>query len=166
MLTSSSVPYPINIASNSQNPTEALLSNLAHTPFVLDGRGYASVEAFWQWLKYSNKEERERIAWLSGIESKKVWNNGDNADHFEYEGVMYRVWSEEHQNLMRRAIRAKLEQNSNVLSLLLSTGNTPIIHDPKRKDGTSYPDSTTIPARVFSQILMDIREDLQFSVER
>jgi hypothetical protein len=26
----------VNVASNSLNPTEALLSNLAHTPFVLD----------------------------------------------------------------------------------------------------------------------------------
>jgi len=61
---------------------------------------------------------------------------------------------------MRRAIRAKLEQNSNVLSLLLSTGNIPIIHDPKKKDGTSYPDSATIPARVFSQILVELRSEL------
>jgi predicted NAD-dependent protein-ADP-ribosyltransferase YbiA (DUF1768 family) len=161
MLTPSLTSSPINIASNSQNPTEALLSNLAYTPFALDGREYASVEAFWQWLKYSSKEERERIAWLSGIESKKIWNNEDNIDHFEYEGIVYRVWSEEHQNLMRRAIRAKLEQNSPVLSLLLATGNTPIIHDPKRKDGTSYPDSTTIPARVFSQILTELRVELK-----
>lgn len=62
---------------------------------------------------------------------------------------------------MRRAIRAKLEQNSNVLSLLLATGDTPIVHDPKRKDGSSYPDSTTIPAKVFSQILMTIRDELK-----
>jgi hypothetical protein len=38
----------INIASNSENPTEALLSNLAHAPFEFEGRIYASVEAFWQ----------------------------------------------------------------------------------------------------------------------
>lgn len=38
----------INIASNSKNPTEALLSNLAYTPFEFEGRIYASVEAFWQ----------------------------------------------------------------------------------------------------------------------
>ena len=38
----------INIASNSENITEALLSNLAHTPFEMNGKQYASVEAFWQ----------------------------------------------------------------------------------------------------------------------
>ncbi len=165
MLVPSSTPSPINVASNSQNLTEALLSNLAYTPFSLDGRDYASVEAFWQWLKYANEEERKRIATLSGIESKKVWNNGDNTERFEYNGVMYLVWSEEHQHLMRRAIRAKMEQNSNVLSLLLATGNTPIIHDPKKKDGTSYPDSTTIPAKVFSQILIDMREKFNMKVQ-
>lgn len=48
MLTPSLSLSPINVASNSENPTEALLSNLAHTPFSLDSREYASVEAFWQ----------------------------------------------------------------------------------------------------------------------
>lgn len=166
MLTPSLSPSLINVASNSENLTEALLSNLAHTPFSLDGRQYVSVEAFWQWLKYSNEEDRKKVAILSGIESKKVWNNGDNTERFEYNGVMYLVWSEEHQNLMRRAIRAKLEQNSNVLSLLLATGNAPIIHDPKKKDGTSYPDSTTIPAKVFSQILLDMRGEFQSFVHK
>lgn len=161
MFTPSSAPSPINIASNSQNPTEALLSNLAHTPFSLDGRQYASVEAFWQWLKYASEEERQKIASLSGIESKKIWNNSNNTKSFEYNGKTYIVWSDEHQSLMRRAIRAKLEQNSNVLSLLLSTGNIPIIHDPKKKDGTSYPDSTTIPAKIFTQIFIDLRDELR-----
>lgn len=164
MLTPSLSLSPINVASNSENPTEALLSNLAHTPFSLDSREYASVEAFWQWLKYSNEEERKRIATLSGIESKKIWNNGDNVGEFEYNGETYIVWSDEHQDLMRRAIRAKLEQNSNVLSLLLATGNTPIIHDPKKKDGSSYPDSKTIPWRMFSEILMKIRWDMKVSI--
>jgi predicted NAD-dependent protein-ADP-ribosyltransferase YbiA (DUF1768 family) len=48
----------INIASNSSNMIEALLSNLAHTPFELDGMRYASVEAFWQGLKYSDTAKR------------------------------------------------------------------------------------------------------------
>ena len=67
----------INIASNSENITEALLSNLAHTPFEMNGKQYASVEAFWQWLKYKSEEDRNRIALMYWIISKKIGNDGD-----------------------------------------------------------------------------------------
>jgi hypothetical protein len=60
---------------------------------------------------------------------------------------------------MKRAIRAKLEQNPHVLDLLLSTKNTPLVHIPKKRDGTLYPDSVNIPGAVFAQILMDLRKE-------
>lgn len=150
----------INVASNSENPTEAILSNLANTPFELDGKNYASVEAFWQWLKFSIEEERIRISGMFLIASKKIGDAGDNREgHFEYLWQQYIVGSQEHHELMRRAIRAKLEQNPKALKLLLETWNTPIIHEPKKKDGTLYPDSTTIPAAVFSGMLMELRNE-------
>lgn len=154
----------VNVASNSPNPTEALLSNLAHTPFVLDWKQYASVEAFWQWLKYSREEDRARIADMHGITSKKIGNEGDNqGGTFEYLWKVYTAGSSEHQKLMYRAIQAKLEQNPDVLKLLLATGNVTIIHEPKKKDGTPYPDSDTIPAVVFSRFLMRLRSELTVS---
>jgi predicted NAD-dependent protein-ADP-ribosyltransferase YbiA (DUF1768 family) len=70
------------------------------------------------------------------------------------------VGSFEHQELMYWAIRAKLEQNPDVLKLLLATGNAKIIHEPKKKDGTPYPDSETIPASIFSGFLMKLRDEL------
>ena len=62
---------------------------------------------------------------------------------------------------MKAALRAKFSQNPDCLQLLLATGNVEIIHDPKRKDGTSYPDSTSIPAAVFSRFLMEIRDEFR-----
>ena len=151
----------INVASNSENPTEAILSNLANTPFELDGKTYASVEAFWQWLKFSNEEERMKISGMFWIASKKIGDAGDNREgHFEYLWRQYVVGSMEHHELMYRAIRAKLEQNPETLKLLLETGDAPIIHEPRKKDGTPYPDSTTIPATVFSWMLMRLRDEL------
>ena len=38
---------PINVVSTAKNEAVRLISNLAHTPFELDGQTYASVEAFW-----------------------------------------------------------------------------------------------------------------------
>lgn len=154
----------INIASNSENPTEALLSNLAHTPFILDWKEYTSVEGFWQWLKFSKEEDRIRIASMYGILSKKIGNEGDNKNGtFEYLWKIYTAGSSEHQELMCHAIRAKLKQNPEVLKLLFATGSAPIIHEPKKKDGTPYPDSETIPAVIFSGFLMRLRSDLSVS---
>jgi predicted NAD-dependent protein-ADP-ribosyltransferase YbiA (DUF1768 family) len=149
------------VASNSENPTETVLSNLANTPFELDGKTYASVEAFWQWLKFSSEENRRRVSEMFWIASKKIGDAGDNREgRFEYLWRQYLVGSTEHHELMYRAIRAKLEQNPETLKLLLETGNVPIIHEPRKKDGTLYPDSSTIPATVFSGILMRLREEL------
>jgi len=154
----------INIASNSINPTEALLSNLAHTPFILDWKLYASVEAFWQWLKYSKEVDRIRIADMYWIPSKKIGNEGDNKEWtFEYLWKSYIAGSSEHQELMYRAIQAKLEQNPDVLKLLIATGNTYIIHEPRKKDWTPYPDSETIPAVIFAGFLMKLRSELSIS---
>lgn len=153
-----------NVASNSSDPVEKRLSNLDYAPFVMDGRAYASVEGFWQGLKYpEGSEERERIAGLSGIESKKAGNGVPPSATFVYLGETYAVGSPEHQALMKRAIRAKLEQNPDVLELLLSTGDAPIIHDPKRPDGTPYPDSATVPAAVFSRFLMELRDEFRMA---
>jgi hypothetical protein len=38
----------LNVASNSKDDTESLLSSLAYSPFIMDNKEYASVEAFWQ----------------------------------------------------------------------------------------------------------------------
>lgn len=65
----------------------------------------------------------------------------------------------EHQELMKRIIRAKLKQNPHILKLLLDSGDTEIVHRPIRKDGAPYPDSTTIPERIFSGFLMELRKE-------
>ena len=153
----------VNIASNSTNETEARLSNLSYSPFVMDWRKYTSVEAFWQWLKFEDEETRLEIAEMFWYKSK-YWINFDKASKsktFVYELVSYIVWSEEHHWLMKRAIRCKLEQNPEILKLLLETWNKKIIHCPTRKDWTPYPDSTTIPAEVFSRIYMELREEFR-----
>ena len=46
---------PINVISTSREPEVRLISNFAETPFSLDGRTYASVEGFWQGLKFADE---------------------------------------------------------------------------------------------------------------
>ncbi len=148
-----------NIASNSKNEIEVWLSNLSNNPFLFNWINYASIEAFWQSLKFEewSKEWNECIK-LHWLESKKYWNKVENIISFIYANKKYIVWSEEHQNLMKEALSEQLKQNQDKLKLLLSTWKTRLIHKPKKKDWTYYPDSETIPWEVFSRFLMELRE--------
>ncbi len=67
-----------------------ILSNFAATPFFYDGKRYASVEGFWQMMKYPDPEykndprskakfpfTRDQVARMAGFEAKAV---GDAAE--------------------------------------------------------------------------------------
>ena len=152
----------INIGFKGETETEQMLSNLAPTSFKLDGKIYKSVEGFWQGLKFDEEGKRKEIAQLSGIEAKKAGRKAERSTKFEYQSKKFQVGSEEHQKLMKRAIKAKLEQNPHVLDLLLATGNKKITHilkDPKT--GFIAPDSQTIPGEKFCQFLIDLREEFR-----
>lgn len=157
---------PFNVASNSKNRIEKRLSNLDYAPFVLHGRTYASIEGFWQGLKFpEGSEMRAQVAAMSGLPSKKIGDTAGKGGTFEYLGQTYAVGSNEHRLLMKAALRAKFGRNPDCLQLLLATGNAEIIHEPKMKDGTPYPDSPTIPAAVFSRFLMEIRDEFRKSAK-
>lgn len=83
------------------------------------------------------------------------------SEEFFYDAKQLKVGSPEHHELMRKAIRTKLQQNPVVLKLLLATSDKKITHILKRSDGTLVPDSISIPGAVFSQILMDLRAEFQ-----
>lgn len=51
---------PLNIV-QSIAPRFAPISNLAHTPFVLDGLDYASIEGFWQGLKTDDPDRKSVV---------------------------------------------------------------------------------------------------------
>jgi predicted NAD-dependent protein-ADP-ribosyltransferase YbiA (DUF1768 family) len=149
-----------NIASNSKNETEAWLSNLLNKPFNFNWVNYASIEAFWQSLKFEGwSDQWKECISLSWVESKKYWNKAELNNTFIYNWNEYLVWSEQHQILMKEALREQLIQNPDKLKLLLNTWNTNLIHKPKREDWSYYPDSTTIPWELFSRYLMELRSE-------
>jgi predicted NAD-dependent protein-ADP-ribosyltransferase YbiA (DUF1768 family) len=141
---------PINISSRSPMPLK-LASNFAHAPFVLDDREYASVEGFWQGLKFPQAADRLRLASLHGDEARDAGLQAPAADAFDYGGRLVRTGTFEHWQLMERACVAKFEQNPAARDALLSTGNRPITH---RVD----PDSRTIPGAIMAEIWMRIRD--------
>jgi hypothetical protein len=129
------------------------ISNLAHTPFDLDGRRYASVEGFWQGLKFAAPEDRARVAALWGTEAKAIGIAAPAIDRFEYEGKSIDIGRPDHWQLMTRACRAKFLQNDEARSALLATGERPLLHKVRR-------DSQTIPGVVVADIWMRARRIL------
>lgn len=143
---------PINVVYDGDGRWRPI-SNLAHIPFELDGRTYASVEAFWQGLKFPGQADRDRIALLWGLEAKAAGWDAPAADTFVYEGASYSIGRPPHWMLMQRACRAKFSQNVEAASALSATGNRPLQHRVRR-------DSETIPGVVMAEIWMKIRRKL------
>lgn len=144
---------PININAKAPKPLD-LISNFAATPFELDGEAYASIEGFWQGLKFSDLTERRRVAALSGPEAKDAGGRAPASDLIVYGDELIRAGTWDHWQLMERACRAKFGQQEGARAALLSTGERPLMHQMRR-------DSRTIPGVVVAQIWMRIRETLR-----
>jgi predicted NAD-dependent protein-ADP-ribosyltransferase YbiA (DUF1768 family) len=139
---------PINVVSAAPHPI-CLIANFAATPFELDGLRYACVEAFWQSLRFP-LAERNRIAALSGPRAKHASEAQPYGSHVVYNDKQIPVGAWEHWQLMRRACRAKFEQNAEARSALLATGERPIVHRVRN-------DSHTIPGAIMVEIWMSLR---------
>ena len=141
---------PINITSRSPSPAIRLISNLAHTPFELDDERYASVEGFWQGLKFPEAAQRQAIAQLHGQEARQAGFTAPAADTLLYRGQLIRVGTHDHWRLMAAACRAKFSQHVQAREALLGTGERPLEHRTRR-------DSRTIPGVIMAEIWMRIR---------
>ena len=144
---------PLNIV-HSIAPRFAPISNLAHTPFTMDGGRYASIEGFWQGLKTADPVRRRAIAKLSGPEAKTAGSEVVQPADFEYAGDRIAAGSPEHWALMGAACTAKFDQDSHARAALLATGERWLTHKVRR-------DSRTIPGVIMADIWMRIRSRLR-----
>lgn len=115
-------------------------SNFAATAFELDGHSYASLEGFWQSLKFAEgSAERFAVEQMIGHEAKRA---GDQAklkltelgiDWITYQGRKIFPYSEvgqrEFYELVLRATKAKLLFNPALGDLLLKTGDLRLLPD-------------------------------------
>ena len=150
-----------------------ILSNFAPTPFTLDGETYASVEGFWQMLKYPEGPGDERlqdpavtwphtraeVAALSGFEAKAAGTAAnENMKKLGIRWVTYQGRKMDYRenakgefyNLIRRAEQAKHDQNPPVADILKKTGTLKL-----RPDHLQGPEAP--PAERYYEIWMDIR---------
>jgi predicted NAD-dependent protein-ADP-ribosyltransferase YbiA (DUF1768 family) len=155
---------PLIIAFFDGDEEVKILSNLAHTPFQLDGMLFASAEAFWQCLKTEDPIMRDKIAGLvDALDAMQLGRRLATAKSlFSYQGQLYKVGSKQHHLLLERAIRAKVDQNEAVEKSLWNTGEQPLKHMLRNKYGVWHPgDSPACPAFVFESILLTIRGELR-----
>jgi ribA/ribD-fused uncharacterized protein len=145
---------PINVVSDMREVRWRLIGNLAPTPFVLRGLSCASVEGFWQSLKFDDEVERERVRGLSGPAARSSTYGRAPMQGFTFDGAYYLAGSPEHRGLMLEACRAKFAQNVAARAALLSTGERPLTHRVRR-------DSATIPGAVLADFWMRIRKSLR-----
>jgi hypothetical protein len=154
-----------------------LLSNFAPTPFVFHGRRYASLEGFWQMMKYPEgpddprakfpglewKYTREQVAQMVAFEAnaagalagKNMEKMGITWVSFEGKRFEYKpAVPGEHYKLIVEATREKVKQNPEVRKVLLSTGD--LILKPDHHQEPNAP-----AAWRYYEILTQIRTELQ-----
>lgn len=154
-----------------------ILSNFAATAFHLGGVRYASVEGFWQMMKYPEGADdvranvpgivwpktRDEVGQLSAFEAKDAGNVGSKAmtilgiNWVTYQGrqLPYRIAERgEHYKLIVAAMRAKLDENPEVKAMLLKTGDLTLMPDHRQ-------DPVTSPAWKYFEIWTEIRAELQ-----
>ncbi|PYS75518.1 MAG: hypothetical protein DMF73_00340 [Acidobacteria bacterium] len=156
-----------------------LLSNFAPTPFVFHGKRYASLEGFWQMMKYPEAPDDPR-AKFSGLEWKYTRDQVAQMVSFEanhagamasdnmakmgitwvsFEGKRFEYKPAvpgEHYKLIVAATWEKVKQNPEVKKVLLSTGD--LILKPDHHQEPNAP-----AAWAYYEILMQIRTELQKS---
>lgn len=143
---------PINLTSRSPAPLD-LLSNFAPTPFELDGEHYASVESFWQGLKFTTRRERRAVAELPGPAARKAGEKVGYGATVTYGDAEIVVGTWAHWQLMQRATEAKFAQHEAARAVLLGTAPRPLTHRVRR-------DSRTIPGVIMADIWMRLRAKL------
>lgn len=154
-----------------------LLSNFAATPFTFRGKRYASLEGFWQMMKYPEgpnderakfpglewKYTREQVGELTSFDAKAAGTLADQNMKkmgitwvsFAGQRIEYKLtFPGEHYHLIVAATREKVRQNPEVRKVLLATGD-PIL----KPDHHQEPNAPA--AWRYYEILTQIRTDLQ-----
>jgi predicted NAD-dependent protein-ADP-ribosyltransferase YbiA (DUF1768 family) len=154
-----------------------LLSNFAPTPFTFRGKRYASVEGFWQMMKYPEGADdprtnspavqwrytRDEVAQMTAFDAKRA---GDLAEKnlmqlgitwvsFEGERLEYRPAEPGKQyQLIVAAMREKFRQNPEVQKVLRATGD--LILRPDHRQEPNAP-----AAWRYHDIWMQLRAELR-----
>lgn len=151
-----------------------ILSNFAATPFIYRGVSYASIEGFWQMMKYPEGADdirfsknypytRAQVSSMTAFEAKDAGSIGSRfmkelgIDWVTFEGIKIPYCSitpGEHYRLIKEAMREKLNQNPEVKRILLATGNL-ILRPDHHNEGCPAPEWK------YYELWMELRAEIQ-----
>lgn len=153
-----------------------ILSNFANTPFTYRGKTYASVEGFWQMLKFPESKDDERIhqnvkwsltrqqvASLSSFAAKEAGKEASQNMKaldihwvtFEGKRIDYRENKKgEFYQLIKDVMIEKMKQNPSVKKIILQTGDLKLMPDHLQEPNSP-------PAWKYFEIWTEIRESLK-----
>lgn len=116
---------PTSVCFYKPNEAFGLLTNFARLPIEIDGKIWPTTEHYFQAQKFHDEAYRERI--------RAAETPREAADLGRSRDVPLRQdWEEIKDDVMRRAIAAKVRQHPSVQDVLLSTGNSLLIeHTPR-----------------------------------
>ena len=129
----------INIYAGSKVWIESVLSNFAHTPFILHETYIASVEGFHQGIKYTDEVRRQEIFELWGVKAKSAGRVANRlSSGYVYWGKLLNPieWqSRGYYDLYFAALFAKFTQDEKAKAALIATGTNRFSHIIPRGGG-------------------------------
>ena len=148
---------PLNIWSMSPEAIGREMSNFAHTPFVLDGVEFGSVESFYVWLMLSgggNEHKRERVRPMWALHAKRLYPKV-RPERICYGGTWIDVGGGDHIGIIKRALRAKLDAHPDIARRFVETRPRPLVHE------TGFPDKpdAEFPKETLCRLLTELREE-------
>ncbi|MWC27338.1 NADAR family protein [Paenibacillus sp. MMS18-CY102] len=134
------------------NKPYGCFSNFSKHPIELDNKRWATVEHYFQAMKFANTSFEEEIRLLRTPMEAAIAGRDRNKP-------LRKDWEEMKEAIMRRAIAAKCEQHESVRDILVSTGNCLLIEHTKNDsfwgDGGDGSGQNKL-----GQMLMEIRSEL------
>jgi|GEM_PF-575282 len=152
----------VNIRSDSKDWRAKILSNLAHTPFTIEGITFPCVEAALQGIKFEDEKTRNEVFAMKGMQAMKKGREvtkfirKDVPAFVYWQGERYGYNSPQHRQLIEKFIREKVAQNTKVQEALLATEEDFIYHDV----GPEHP-NTSLPEKIFIAALLKERQALK-----
>ena len=132
---------------NSFRGENNFLSNFYSAPVIYNGLSFQNNEAAFQAQKCVNEADREKFCSLNPSEARSLGRKIP----------LRKDWEQIKITIMREVVKAKFEQNPDIMEKLLNTGNAYL------KEGNTWGDRTWgtangVGANNLGKILMEVRE--------
>ena len=128
-------------------------SNFSKHSFEVDGKPWQTVEHYFQAMKFAGTPHEYAVQIAPApMLAKQIGNDRDRP--------LRPDWDEVKDDVMRRAVRAKFEQNLDIRAVLLGTGDEELI-EAARNDSYWGCGADGMGKNMLGKVLMEVRGELR-----